>query len=62
MIRELLNDRTEIRFEAGETIHTENSYKFDLEGFADLARKADLVVREVWTDPAARFSVQLLGV
>ena len=49
-------------FRAGETIHTENSYKFDLDGFAELARKADLSVREVWTDPAARFSVQLLGV
>ncbi len=48
-------------FREGETIHTENSYKFDLDGFADLARKADLAVREVWTDSAARFSVQLLG-
>jgi dimethylhistidine N-methyltransferase len=48
-------------FRAGETIHTENSYKYDLAQFAALAAGAGLAVREVWTDPARRFSVQLLG-
>jgi uncharacterized SAM-dependent methyltransferase len=48
-------------FAAGETIHTENSYKYDLAHFAALAAGVGLVVREVWTDPERRFSVQLLA-
>lgn len=48
------------RFEAGESIHTENSHKFTLEGFAGLAEQAGLAVRRVWTDPGERFSVQYL--
>ena len=48
------------RFAKGETIHTENSYKYDLAQFAALAASADLAVRAVWTDPARRFSVQYL--
>lgn len=47
-------------FTAGETIHTENSYKYDAAHFATLAAGVGLAVREVWTDPARRFSVQLL--
>jgi len=45
---------------AGETIHTENSYKYDLANFAALAVGAGLAVREVWTDERRRFSVQYL--
>lgn len=48
-------------FTAGETIHTENSYKYDIAHFAALAAGVGLSVREVWTDPARRFSVQLLA-
>jgi dimethylhistidine N-methyltransferase len=44
----------------GETIHTENSHKYDLAGFAELARSAGFEVERVWTDPARLFSVQLL--
>jgi dimethylhistidine N-methyltransferase len=51
-----------IRFEAGETIHTENSYKYDLPGFAALARSAGFEVECVWIDGAALFSVQALRV
>jgi dimethylhistidine N-methyltransferase len=47
-------------FEAGETIHTENSYKYTLPGFASLAAGAGLAVRRVWTDPRGWFSVQWL--
>jgi uncharacterized SAM-dependent methyltransferase len=47
-------------FAAGETIHTENSYKYDLGNFAALATGAGLAVREVWTDERRRFSVQYL--
>jgi dimethylhistidine N-methyltransferase len=48
-------------FEAGESIHTENSHKFTLEGFAELAAEAGLAVRCVWTDPRRLFSVQYLA-
>jgi dimethylhistidine N-methyltransferase len=47
-------------FAAGETIHTENSYKYTLAGFARLAAGAGLAVRRVWTDPRGWFSVQWL--
>jgi len=47
-------------FAAGETIHTENSYKYDLVNFAALAAGVGLAVREVWTDERRRFSVQYL--
>jgi L-histidine Nalpha-methyltransferase len=48
------------RFSRGETIHTENSYKYDLSGFAKLAGAAGFEVERVWTDDALLFSVQLL--
>lgn len=47
-------------FEEGETIHTENSYKYTLGGFAVLAQRGGFRVETVWTDPDARFSVQYL--
>lgn len=51
----------EFRFDAGETIHTENSYKYTLEEFGDLAARAGLSVRRVWTDAGRMFSVQYLA-
>jgi dimethylhistidine N-methyltransferase len=47
-------------FEAGETIHTENSYKYSLAEFADLARRAGFRVDRVWLDDRELFSVQYL--
>lgn len=47
-----------IAFEEGETIRTEYSYKFTLEGFAALADEAGLSVDRVWTDDRSYFSVQ----
>jgi dimethylhistidine N-methyltransferase len=47
-------------FEEGESIHTENSHKFTLGGFAALAWRAGWEVRESWTDDEALFSVQVL--
>src|SRR5439155_12169092 len=44
-------------FRAGQTIHTENSYKYSLERFAALARGSGWTPRESGTGPAARFSV-----
>lgn len=48
------------RFAAGETILTEVSYKFTLDGFALLAAASGFDVVAVWTDPRELFSVQLL--
>ncbi len=48
------------RFAAGETILTEVSYKFTLDGFALLAAVAGFDVVAIWTDPRRLFSVQLL--
>ena len=47
-------------FDAGETIHTENSYKYTIEEFAKLASIAGFHQQQVWTDEASLFSVQLL--
>jgi dimethylhistidine N-methyltransferase len=47
-------------FRAGESIHTESSYKYSLERFAALARGSGWTPRESWTDAAAMFSVHAL--
>jgi dimethylhistidine N-methyltransferase len=47
-------------FRAGETIHTENSYKYTLDGFAELARGAGWTRRAVFTDAKNYFSVHAL--
>jgi len=44
-------------FAEGETIHTENSYKYDIEEFQALARRAGFTHSEVWTDAQHRFSL-----
>lgn len=45
----------------GETIHTENSYKYKVEEFATLAASAGLKPLRAWTDPAGFFSIHLLA-
>ena len=47
-------------FNAGESIHTESSYKYSLERFAALARGSGWTPREAWTDAASMFSVHAL--
>ena len=47
-------------FRAGETIHTENSYKYTLESFAALARGSGWAPVSVWTDAGGNFSVHAL--
>ncbi|MDP3853483.1 ergothioneine biosynthesis protein EgtB [Phenylobacterium sp.] len=47
-------------FAAGETIHTENSYKFTVEGFASLAEQAGWKLERRWESPAPSFAVVLL--
>jgi L-histidine N-alpha-methyltransferase len=49
-----------IHFDAAETIHTENSYKFDAEQLAALARDTGFALRQTWRDAAQRFSFNLL--
>jgi L-histidine Nalpha-methyltransferase len=49
-----------IDFRAGETIHTENSYKYSIEAFGALARGAGWKPVGAWTDPAQYFAVHAL--
>ena len=47
-------------FDQGEAIHTENSYKFTLEGLRALAVGAGFGIGPVWVDAAGLFSVHWL--
>jgi dimethylhistidine N-methyltransferase len=47
-------------FEEGETIHTEYSHKFTVEGLRALAVRAGFRPGAVWTDPEKLFSVHWL--
>ena len=47
-------------FRAGESIHTESSYKYSLERFAALARGSGWTPRATWTDAVGMFSVHAL--
>jgi dimethylhistidine N-methyltransferase len=49
-------------FAPGETIHTENSYKYRLDEFSDLAAGAGYRVERVWTDEQTLFGVYFLRV
>lgn len=47
-------------FRPGETIHTENSYKYSVPEFQALARRARYEPQHVWTDARNLFSVHLM--
>ncbi len=49
-----------VRFSAGETIHTENCYKYTREQLTTLAEVCGFAQVTSWSDPPDRFSVQLL--
>ncbi|HZS63991.1 MAG TPA: L-histidine N(alpha)-methyltransferase [Xanthobacteraceae bacterium] len=49
-----------IDFRAGETIHTENSYKYSVDSFIALARGTGWQPLANWTDPQRFFCVQAL--
>lgn len=51
-----------ISFERGERIHTENSYKYSVAEFKNLALRSGFNPVKVWTDPASLFSVYYLQV
>ncbi|MEE4185065.1 MAG: L-histidine N(alpha)-methyltransferase [Gammaproteobacteria bacterium] len=46
-----------VRFARGETVHTENSYKYAPEEFVQLARKAGLADSGLWQDARRYFAV-----
>jgi dimethylhistidine N-methyltransferase len=48
-------------FEAGETIHTENSRKYTLKGFAEIAARAGWSIERSWSSSAPAYAVVLLG-
>jgi len=49
-------------FREGETIHTENSYKYSVTEFQELARNAGFTAQTCWTDARQLFSVHYLTV
>ncbi len=51
-----------VPFLQGETIHTENSYKYTPDGFRTLAMAAGFVPRAMWSDPDKLFSLYWLEV
>jgi dimethylhistidine N-methyltransferase len=46
-----------VRFAEGESLHTENSYKYSAEEFSRLLKAAGFEARDPWTDPRKYFSV-----
>jgi dimethylhistidine N-methyltransferase len=54
----LLGER--LHFAEAETVHTENSHKFTVEGLRTLAARAGFGIGPVWTDPERLFSVHWL--
>lgn len=51
----------DVGFEAGETIHTENSYKFDLDQLSEMARESGFRLRRSWFDSRRFFSCSLFA-
>ena len=47
----------EYEFDRGETIHTENSYKYTLDEFQALAQRANFKLLKSWCDPDKLFSI-----
>jgi L-histidine N-alpha-methyltransferase len=51
-----------LHLRAGETIHTENSYKFTLASIADLLRNSGFEIVTIYQDEDERFALTLAGV
>ncbi len=49
-------------FKQDESIHTENSHKYDIDEFQDLGRDAGFIAEKTWTDDDHLFSVHYLKV
>jgi dimethylhistidine N-methyltransferase len=52
----------EVTFAVGETIHTENSYKYSFTELDEVSMAAGLHVERCWQDAEGRFSLQLLRI
>ena len=52
----------QFHFRRGETIHTENSHKQDIESLSKLVAEAGFALKQVWTDPSNLFGVFQLDV
>ena len=48
------------RFSAGETLHTENSYKYGIVKFQALAHRAGWAQKQLWMDAQSRFALHVL--
>jgi dimethylhistidine N-methyltransferase len=51
---------TKIVFERGESIHTENSYKYSAQEFQALAERAGFSTRQCWVDDRRLFSIHYM--
>ncbi|MFT4615444.1 MAG: dimethylhistidine N-methyltransferase [Bacteroidia bacterium] len=60
-VQSVLCKGIQIDFAEGETIHTENSYKYTVDGFTELARSAGLTLEKSWLDKDRLFSVHYLS-
>ena len=52
----------DVRFEPGERIHTENSYKYTDEMIATILGESGFTLEKIWTDPKRWFGVHLARV
>jgi L-histidine Nalpha-methyltransferase len=52
--------RHRFEFETGESIHTEDSYKYSIDGFRALAERAGYVAGKTWTDRRRLFALHAL--
>ena len=59
---EISIDNQTFELKPGETIHTENSWKFDREALVKLADETGLQMRELWQSPINTFYLALLEV
>jgi len=53
-------DDRKFEFQPGQSIHTENSHKYSIDSFQELADQANLKPKQVWTDPDDLFSMHWL--
>ena len=51
-----------ISFKKGETIHTENSHKYDIKDFSEFAAGQGFQTEKVWTDGEKKFAVLFLKI
>ena len=51
--------RLDLCFEAGETIHTDNSYKFTHRAVRTLLKEAGFAIEQCWTDHSDWYAVTL---